>query len=462
MRPYRESGPRPSRRPDPQRNPRPGPTLSPATRNVLLAVLGVALVAAIALTTVGVVVALRNSSGGASIGRSGSAGSPAALATVTTPAEATTNPNATASPTPKNAPFVCANPAGSSTTYVFVNADHQLYRVTSCSTPVQLTHLDAATTVTPLAFSPSEKSLMVNIGPAQQPDSGGPPTCQQLMNAQTGALTKTTYCEDMSLSPSYPIDRLIAWVDDTTFLEAQYADKASPIKILRVNASTLASSVVTSLTWVAGSTSVENGTGIVLRGGYLYYGGYRSQSESGGYLHRYSLSTGTDTSLVNLGIATSGPCQVYDGPCNWTGPWDISRDGSTIVYHNPPPTVEPSDTSAPPETPLYVAHADGTSAKQITNPPSNSGQYLSNPQIAPSGGWVVGSQGQRPVLIPADGSMTSVQLPNDYQFAGWRTDGTALLSTNGPNYTQRFALYILSTKSITNLADYTRLYVWAS
>lgn len=436
-------------------NTRNGLSLPPTARSMLLVVLGVALVAAIVGTTVAVLAALHNSSGGASP----TAGGPVS-STPTLPAGATVT--ASIAPAQTNAAFVCANAASSTSTYVFVNADHQLYRVTGCAAPVQLTHLDANTAITPLAFSPSGQRLLVSIGPAQQADKGGAPACQQLMNPQTGALTKTHYCEDMSLSPAYPIDRLIAWVDDSTFLEAEYADNAGPVKVLRVNASTLTSSMVTTFTWVAIATKPENATGIVLRGGYLYYGGYRSESEGGGSLHRYALSSGTDTRLVKLGIATYGPCQVYEGPCNWTGPWDISIDGSTIVYHDPPPTMAPSDTSAPPETPLYAAHADGTAATQITNPPNSSGQYLSSPLIAPSGGWVAVYQGHHPVLIRADGSMTTVQLPSDYEFAAWRTDDTVLLTTNGPDYTQRFALYSLSTKRVTNLANYTRMYVWAS
>lgn len=453
---YQPAARRPSGRPDQRPNRGQGRTLSPTARKALLVGLGGTLVVALAVTVLATVAALR-----ADTPASGARTPAPGTATASTSASPTSDGTPGAASTPTNAPFICANAPGSTSTYVFVNADHQLYRVTGCANPVKLTNLDASTSILPLAFSPSGSLLMASVGPAQQPESSGPLTCQELMNPQTGVVTKTRFCEDKSLGPTYPIDRLIAWVDDNTFLEAEYADKAGPVKVLRVNASTLASSMVTTFTWVAGAMTPDTSTGIRLRGDYLYYAGYRSTSEGGAYLHRYSLSTGTDTSVVKLGVATEGPCQVYDGPCNWTGPWDITRDGNTIVYHNPAPTDGPNDAYIPPETPLYAAHADGTSPVQITNPPGGSGTSLSTPVIAPSGGRVavLGSTNQ---LVATDGSMTAVSIPANYQFAAWRTDGTALLTTQGPNFTQKFALYTLATKSVTDLANYTRDYVWAS
>jgi hypothetical protein len=286
------------------------------------------------------------------------------------------------------------------------------------------------------------------------------------MSAQTGALTKTRYCEDASLSPTYPIDQFIAWIDDDTFLEAEFEQptgETKPVKVLRVSASTLASSTVTTLTWVANSMTPDTSTGIRLRGDYLYFGGYMNASEGGAYLHRIALASGVDTKLVRLGIATHGPCQVYDGPCNWTGPWDISQDGSRIVYHKPGPTIAPSDTINPAETPLYIADPDGSAAVQLTNAPSGPNQYMTTPMLAPSRAWVVISQSGQAALVPTDGSKSAAPLPDGYWVVGWRSDSRALLlSGPGPNYTQRLALYSIATKAITPLATYTSDYVWES
>jgi len=394
-----------------------------------------------------------------------------------TPGNRTATPNVVSSPTtapdsstatPTNPAFVCANSGGSTRTYVFLNANHQLYRVTGCSTPVQLTSLDAATTVEAIAFSPTNRRLMVTLGPAQVPETGGPPICQALMDPQTGALTRTTFCEASGTSATYPFTRFIAWLDDNNFLEAQFghfANGSIPVNILRVSATTLATNVVRTLTWVANTATYDTETGIRLRGGYLYYGGYVSTTEGGAWLHRLALAGGTDTRLVKLGLAGSGGCQVYDGPCNWTGWWDISASGDRIVYHNPGPTVSLSDTTNPTDTPLYIANPDGSAALKLTSPPpSDTTTFLSSPALAPNATWVTApnSAGDA-VLLATDGSGTSIALPAGYSFVGWLPDSTAaLLVTQGPNYTQAYAVFTLATRSVTKLGDYTGDYVWGA
>ena len=75
-----------------------------------------------------------------------------------------------------------------------------------------------------------------------------------------------------------------------------------------------------------------------------------------GWLHRVSLATGVDTRIVRLGATGNGGCQVGSNPCNWTGPWDVSPDGSHILYYSPGPTIAPSDTCQDEaETPLFYA-----------------------------------------------------------------------------------------------------------
>jgi len=164
-------------------------------------------------------------------------------------------------------------------------------------------------------------------------------------------------------------------------------------------------------------------------------------------------------------LAGTGGCQVYDGPCNWTGWWDISGNGGRIVYHNPGPTISLSDTTNPPETPLYIANPDGSAALKLTFPPaSDTSHFLSSNVLAPSGAWVTApNSAWDTVLLATNGSGTTIALPAGYRFVGWCPDSTtALLATQGPNYTQSYAVYTLATRSLTRLGNYTGDYVWGA
>ncbi len=428
-----------------------GGRLPASQRKLLLAGLAAALVVVLLIAGLALLSALRSPHGG----------SPTAGGAPTSTARPLPTTTLASSATPTNAPFVCANPAGSNSTYVFMNTDRQLYRVTGCANPVRLTSLAADTRLIPLAFSPTHRWLMVVVGPSQQSETGSPPSCQALLDPQTGALTRTRYCEDMSASPAYPIDRFIDWVDDGTFLVAEFeqpANGTTPVKILRVSAASLASTSITTLTWVANDATYGTDTGIKLRGGFLYYGGYASASEGGAWLHRVSLADGSDSKLFKLGLTLTGGCQVYDGPCNWTGPWDISAGGTRVVYHNPGPTISRSDTTNPPDTPLYITNPDGSAALKLTSP-SGTTHYMSTPALSPSGAWVTAPNNNGDtVLLATDGSGTAIPLPYQYNFAAWGTDSKSaiLASPDG------FAVYTLATRAVVDLAPGTNSYLWAA
>lgn len=428
-----------------------GRSLPASQRKLLFAGLAAALVVALLVAGLAMLFALRGPRGGSST----AGGVPTSTAR--------TLPTATlaASATPTNAPFVCANPAGSQSTYVFINIDRQLYRVTGCANPVRLTSIAADTRLVPLAFSPTRRWLMVVVGPSQQSESGSPPSCLTLLDPQTGALTKTRYCEDMSMSPAYPIDRFIDWVDDATFLVAEFeqpANGTSPVKILRVSTTSLASTSITTLTWVASEAAHGTDTGIKLRGGFLYYGGYASASEGGAWLHRVALADGSDSKLFKLGLTLTGGCQVYEGPCNWTGPWDISADGTRVVYHNPGPTISRTDTANPPETPLYISNPDGSAALKLTSPTGTT-HYMSTPALSPSGAWVTAPNSNwDTVLLATDGSGTAIPLPYQYGFAAWGADSKSAILGSPDGY----AVYTLATRAVVDLAPGTKYYVWAA
>src|SRR5262249_3130825 len=123
---------------------------------------------------------------------------------------------------------------------------------------------------------------------------------------------------------------------------------------------------------------------IVANGRYLFYGGYQSKTEGQAYLHRIDLTTGTDTRLVPLGIHGNGGCPVTP-ICGWTAPWDVTGDGSHILYHNPGPTSFPSDVTSPKDTPIIYAKVDGSAATKPFG--SQLALSLTGPVFSPDGAY---------------------------------------------------------------------------
>jgi hypothetical protein len=201
-------------------------------------------------------------------------------------------------------------------------------------------------------------------------------------------------------------------------------------------------------------------SGIKIRGGFLFYGGFVSTAEGGAYLHRYSLADGTDIKLVRLGIAGHAGCQVTFNPCNWTGPWDVSPDGSHIVYHNPGPKQSISDTAIEPSTPLYYATSNGSGATKLfasqTLP-----QYFSSPFFSPDGALVVATAENDAIQAVTDGAV--VALPTDNHFTSWRGDGkAAIVFTLDAGYHQIPALFDIASGRLTVLPGDPNSYVWGA
>jgi hypothetical protein len=421
----------------------------PATRRAaLLAGLALALVAALIITTLAGLAAIRRSPFHL-----------AAHATATGGAQMTTTPGAS--------PFVCANAPDAHSAYVFVNDDTQLYRVSGCADPVKLTSHDAETAVTPLGFSPSNRWLMVATGPAKVAEGAPSVFCQALLNPQTGALKPTTFCEDTSLgpSPSAKMMRFVGWLDDAAFVEAEFTKPTTfsgPVRILRVSATTLTPTLVTALTWVA-NLATGDSVGIKIRGGSLFYGGYKSIAEGGAWLHRVSLADGADTRLVKLGVVGTGGCQVYEGPCAWTGPWDVSPDGTHLAYHNPGPTQSLSDTSNEPGTPLYYAKIDGTSASQLFGGASDQG--FTTALFSPTGAAILSNSRNGPQgnAVETLATQRVTGLPEGYFAVRWRGDGVALLLNDvHDNTASHAALFDIATGKTTQLPGVADSYVWGA
>jgi hypothetical protein len=395
-------------------------------------------------------------------------GGPGVTPAPTSTATLTPQPDPTIPPTPgptltaTPVPFVCANAPGAQSMYAFVDHDRQIYRVTGCANPMRLTNYDEKSYARPLAFSPTNRWLMINVD--QNISETSYPECQVLVNPANGAAVATPFCSDGGNDTWTEWPAFIAWLDDNTFLES-LTHKDNTVSVVQVNATTFARSPVTTLTWVANYGSMSVPSGIKLAGGALYYGGYASKSEGGGWLHRVSLTTGADTRIVRLGATENGGCQVGTSPCNWTGPWDVSRNGSHILYYNPGPTVAPSDTCQDePETPLYYARRDGSSPVRLfADQPL--GRAFPAPLFSPDGtrvAWQV-SVGPSCTAVAhgviqdvSGGAVTS--LPTGYGVVSWRNDGAAVVVA-GRGTT---ALYTFATDRITPLPGESYSYVWGA
>ncbi len=351
--------------------------------------------------------------------------------------------------------------------YAYVDYDRQIYRVTGCANPVRLTNYDEKSFARPLAFSPTNRWLMISV--QQNISDTSYPDCQVLLNPTTGAAIKTPFCGDSGNGAWTEWPEFIAWLDDNTFLESM-THKDGTVSVARVNATTFARSPVATLTYVANFGSVASPVGIKLAGGALYYGGYASKSEGGGWLHRVSLATGADTRIVRLGATGNGGCQVGSNPCEWTGPWDVSPDGGHILYYSPGPTVGPNDTCEDEaENPLYYARSDGSNPVRLF-----SGQPLGRdfpaPRFSPDGtrvAWTV-LIGARRCESTAHGAIQAVSggavtaLPTGYTVAIWRSDdAAAVVSTPSGGA----ALYTLSTGTLTPLpaqSGWASGYTWGA
>ncbi len=391
--------------------------------------------------------------------RSGGSPTPSAGAFASPRTTATSDPDA----------FVCANPHGSSVTYAYVGRSGQLSLVRGCSAPVAVP-APAGRQFTPIAFSPTGMRLLAwnALASAQQPDTQ---SCLALIEVSSGAVTPTTICS-LSAGANQLTHwfSLIGWSSDASFYLADTAQDAS-VTVLLVSLPQQTQTVVTTFTWVAEFANASEPAGIALRGDALYYGGYMSGSEGGAWLHRFSLTTHTDARIVRLGLAGGGGCQVSATPCTWTGPWDISQDGSEIVYHNPGPTESISDTTGEANTPLYLAASDGSGVRRLF-PGQSLGLGFNQPAFSPDGRYVITTFPNSLLTMPhtvvierlSDGSQTTA--PAELGWQNWALQpGVAVMyntvTGGAPDYITHLELYNVATGARTALQPGTTDYVWA-
>lgn len=371
-------------------------------------------------------------------------------------------PGSTASvtvpPTPANSPFICANPAGSALTYAFVNADHQIYMVSGCSAPAQLTHLQFTDTYTmpnPVAWSPSRRYLAIH--PNLQQDY-----CLRIIDTSTGATLSTRYdCFNGDPTQNGDVRGFVGWIDDNTFLgriDSGVPNTPAPVTLVRVDIHTQAETPIASFAWMSDQR---------IRAGSVFFGGRVNPSDTTAYLYRLSLADGSQTRLVSLGLSGYGGCQVGPGPCSWTAPWDVSPDGAHILFHKPGADSLPSDTHMVPNTAIYYANTDGSSAVAVLA--GISSQSMISAAFDPSGTratmTVAASNGSADFVYQTLPGGAIQRLSGSYD-AVWRADGQALVdvrSTYSGDLTLSTATLVdLATGQTTALPANTTQYLWAS
>jgi Putative zinc-finger len=387
-------------------------------------------------------------------------GQPSVTPQPTSTAEPTASPQPTGTPQPSA--FVCANPQGSSLTYAYLRGDGNVYAVTGCNAPRQLT----STYANPVAWSPSNRYLAVWVQTYPAPDT------VEVIDTQTGATIATRYAIDFGREPSIGSTAHIffGWLDDNTFLGAiaplvagtppANVDAPGTSTLVRVDLRTgKETSIGTIPGWVTFSPGPQPGGRIVANGHYLFYAAYQGSTA---YLHRFDLTAGTDTRLVSLGLYGNDGCQGST-ICGWTAPWDVSSDGSHILYHSPGAASTPSDINIPKDTPVLYANPDGSGASIPFG--TQLAASLVTPVFSPNGALTVTSGSTYASTDPFSG-MPQMKLVT---FGGgsativtgalgsWRGDNQALVVFGAQSSP---ALYDLSSGKTTPLEANSNFYLW--
>jgi anti-sigma factor RsiW len=446
----------PTSRPEPSTQP---PQMPPRGSRRMLAGLAAGLAAAVIIAGFATLVAPRLRAPAAS-------GTPSPLVSVSPQSSATMIPTATGRE-PAPSAFICANPPGSSMTYVYMRSDRYLYTVTGCNAPRLLTH----THVYPIAWSPSNRYLAVWTSDSSAPGK------VEIIDTQTGAIIPTSVTVDFGAEPKvgakYPI--FFGWLDDNTFLggvtmvtsNSQGFTQPGPTTLERVWVQDGATKPLGSISgWANIGLGAGGGKPVVAGGRYLFYAGY-DKAGTTAYLHRFDLTSGTDTQLVSLGLYASGGCQGST-MCGWTAPWDVSLDGAHILYHHPGASSAPSDTNIPKDTPVLYANPDGSGASAPFGSQLAAG--LVTPVFSPDGGKAAVTglySGSDPFSGTIQMKIVAFGKPPKMiagSFTSWRGDSDALVFTVasfGPNGDST-SLYDISSGKTIPLEAGSIYYLWGN
>ncbi len=380
----------------------------------------------------------------------------------TSSSQPTTTPQPTGTTSPQPSAFICANPQGSNMTYAYFRGDGRVYAVTGCTTPKQLTSISAV----PIAWSPSNRYLAVSLQTF--------PAASQVeaIDTQTGAHVPMGFDDDFGSTPNVGSTARIffGWLDDNTFLGAIAPLVSGPDNTEAPGTSTLVrvdlhtgkeTTIGTIPGWVSfGYYKQGANVRIIANGHYLFYAAYEGSTA---YLHRFDLAAGVDIKLVSLGLYGNGGCQGTT-VCGWSAPWDVSPDGSHVLYHHPGPTSTPSDINIPKDTPVVYANPDGSGASTPFGAQLAAG--LVTPVFSPSSGLAVttGStyasadpfRGTPQMKLVAFGSSATIVTGS---LGSWRGDSQALVIFG----TQADpSVYDLSSGKTTPLEANSIEYLWGN
>lgn len=278
----------------------------------------------------------------------------------------------------------------------------QIWAAINGAAPTQITHVAADGSEctdqiawSPPVFSPDLKHIVASMGSYNCGDGGlqGPVS---IITVSSGSIS--------TLSSTYGVgttQRTMGWLNNSTIWFAQFTGfYTKPIG-------------GGSPTHLSGPTSIWDA---VVRGSTLYWQSATSSSTGWTYaIHRYDLSS--HTALPgSIAQGKVGGCECSPGDIHSPG-WDVSRDGSHIVYQTVTPAAAPNGGVA--SSKLYYAHSDGSSATQIALAMIAKSTALM--QFSPNGQWVaITEAAPSPTTLTA--SVSSSGGSGDPTFHGYSPD----------------------------------------
>jgi hypothetical protein len=353
-------------------------------------------------------------------------------------------------------------------TYAYIRGDGNIYTVTGCSTPRLLVETHA-TSPTLLAWSPSERYLA-----AWRYDSSGVSRVQ-IIDARTGATTQTHYAIDFGSGANAgdKVRIFFGWLDDSSFLggiatvtnSQAGLEQAGPTRLERVDVHSGRETTLGSISgWANIGYMYGSDVRLAAHRRYFVYAGYNS-ADTTGFLHRFDLTTATDSELVSLGRYANGGCQGTP-VCGWTAPWDVSPDGAHILYHHPGAASAPSDTGVPKDTPVLYASPAGSGASTPFGTPLAAS--LVTPIFSPDGTAALTTGSTYASTNPFGGAPPQMKIVRfgarpvlvTGSFATWRGDSRAVVLTSGSDNLPQ--LYDLATGKTLPLEANAGDYLWGS
>lgn len=278
-------------------------------------------------------------------------------------------------------------------------------------------------------FSPDLKQIVAIQGNEPCGDTGQYGGAVVEVNVASGAVTAIPSASSPAALNMWNWQRGVGWIDGQTiwYLDAdglhQYTVGAPSAQLL--------------------STSITNVDDAVLRGTTLFFAGVTSTHTDGSQtvgIRRFDMSAHTMLAgSISLGVIQTNEvtCRCPAAP-NYPLPgWDVSADGSHVVYQvsqlGPPPPGASNGDPTPLKSQFFYANADGSGASQIASYVTSS--YPVKMQLSPDGKLVAITDAlPAPSLVTAsvssagakgDPNLTfydKTQNPDSYPV--WKWDGS--------------------------------------